>query len=84
METLVFRTIGMAALGWATLTFLMSFELYQRLVIKWPKPFGCAMCFTFWVSIVYMVVVNGFNDESAMVAAIAAVIAEYIERRIVV
>jgi len=73
--------VASAALFWSVLEFLKGIKLYSRIVIKYPKPFGCALCFTFWMTILCNI--SELNYTTLLIAGIAAVSAEAIDRHLV-
>ena len=36
------------------------------------KPFDCSLCMTFWVSLIYLLVINGLTIESFVLVCLSA------------
>jgi len=72
----IIEIIGFAALGHLVTDFITHFDLPELP----DKPFRCDMCMTFWISIVPMMVLHGF--QGILWASISAVVANYIYKRI--
>jgi len=71
--------------SWCTFTFISGVPIYQKIAIKYPKPFGCALCFSFWLSLISLISGYGsFDVRVVTMATLAALTAEIIERKIVV
>lgn len=73
MELLI-HIIGFACLGHLGADFLSQYESLP------DKPFKCNMCFTYWISIIFLIFTYGWNGM--LIAAIAAILSELIFKKI--
>ena len=78
MELLI-SILGIACLG----AMLQDFPIYIWITEKLQlpdKPFRCTMCATFWYSVGILVALHGWSGITY--AALAAITAEFIDRRL--
>tara|TARA_R110000772_G_scaffold245957_1_gene359561 strand:- start:5412 stop:5651 length:240 start_codon:yes stop_codon:yes gene_type:complete len=76
---MIYEIIGIACIG----AILQSFEGYQVLLSKLYldiKPFNCALCMTFWMTIIPNIAVYGL--KGIYISSIEAVLAELIDRKL--
>tara|TARA_R100000935_G_scaffold57990_1_gene93466 strand:+ start:7423 stop:7656 length:234 start_codon:yes stop_codon:yes gene_type:complete len=70
--------IGFACMGNLIVDFIANFKPLNRL--SKIKPFNCEMCFTFWLSITFMLI--SFGLTGILLAAISAVVSNFIYKYI--
>ena len=69
---LITQVIGFACIGHLLTDFITSFDLPELP----DKPFRCDMCMTFWITIIPMMVMYGW--QGFLYAGISSVVANYI------
>lgn len=79
---LIANGIAMGAFFWCIFTFLSGFGWYNKLAIRYTKPFGCALCFTFWLCLITNILSENIF-ETFLIAGVGAITAETIERKLV-
>lgn len=72
---LIFNILGWASLAAIWVDFIDTLDTEQKLP---QKPFKCALCSGFWLSVLPMIYVH--NLEGILYAAIAGVTSEIIDR----
>jgi len=75
--------MGLGSFYWMVHNALMSVPVYVRLSNKFPKPFGCVMCFCAWATILTQALSGSNILTIAVSGGIAGIVAELIERKVV-
>lgn len=74
--------IGLGCFFWMAHNLLMSINVYTKLAYRFHKPFGCAMCFSAWVSFGFLIAIGLSIEYILIISGIAGITAETIERKL--
>jgi len=64
---------------------LQSQEWYDEMLLKlylYRRPFTCAICLSYWVSLVYLIIKYDFNFYFIFISAISSIVGELVYRKL--